>query len=107
MNTPAPPIFNPARDAESGRSMLPVARHEMEIVDNVRRCQVTLISGAPGCGKTTQVPQYLLDHFVRETHEPIRIAVSQPRRISAITVAQRVAWERSEELGTSVGYQIR
>ena len=50
-----------------------------------------------------QVPQFVLESAPEEA----RIVCTQPRRISAITVAQRVAEERGERLGKSVGYQIR
>ena len=61
-----------------------------------------------GCGKTTQIPQYILDnHILNLEGSTCRIVCTQPRRISAITVAERVAQERGEPLGESVGYHIR
>ena len=57
-------------------------------------------------GKTTQIPQIILEDFA-DAGTPCRIVCTQPRRISAITVAERVAKERGERLGESVGYQIR
>ena len=59
------------------------------------------------CGKTTQVPQFILDdHLLREG--PLcNIICTQPRRISAIAVAERVAEERIDRLGSVVGYHIR
>lgn len=65
-----------------------------------------MITGDTGSGKTTQVPQYLLELF-SEKKEPARIICTQPRRIAAISVAERVASERAEHLGGTVGYQIR
>lgn len=60
------------------------------------------------CGKTTQIPQFILDATLRGPADKVaNILCTQPRRISAISVAQRVAQERAEPLGNSVGYQIR
>lgn len=60
------------------------------------------------CGKTTQIPQFILDASLKGPAEQVaNIICTQPRRISAVSVAQRVAQERAEHLGNSVGYQIR
>uniref|UniRef100_A0A665WD97 RNA helicase n=1 Tax=Echeneis naucrates TaxID=173247 RepID=A0A665WD97_ECHNA len=60
------------------------------------------------CGKTTQIPQFILDASLSgPANQVANIICTQPRRISAISVAQRVAQERAERLGNSVGYQIR
>lgn len=60
------------------------------------------------CGKTTQIPQFILDATLSgPADKVVNILCTQPRRISAISVAQRVAQERAEPLGNSVGYQIR
>lgn len=60
------------------------------------------------CGKTTQIPQFILDASLSRSKEQVaNIICTQPRRISAMSVAQRVAQERAECLGNSVGYQIR
>lgn len=68
--------------------------------------QVAVISGDTGCGKTTQLPQYLLEHAVLQGYGSCtRIVVTQPRRISAISVAERVATERGQRLGEDIGYQ--
>ena len=62
-------------------------------------------SGATGSGKTTQVPQYILDHYIKQKRY-CNILVTQPRRIAAISIAKRVCQERSWELGGLVGYQV-
>jgi HrpA-like RNA helicase len=59
-------------------------------------------------GKTTQVPQFILDHFIdKDQYEQCNIICTQPRRLSAMSVAQRVAAERGERIGETVGYSIR
>uniref|UniRef100_A0A8C5HYI3 RNA helicase n=1 Tax=Gouania willdenowi TaxID=441366 RepID=A0A8C5HYI3_GOUWI len=66
--------------------------------------------GETGCGKTTQVTQFILDdHIERDVGSTCRVVCTQPRRISAISVAERVAAERAESVGNgnSCGYQIR
>lgn len=61
-----------------------------------------------GCGKTTQIAQFILDDELEAGNGSVtRIICTQPRRISAISIAERVAMERAESLGKSVGYQIR
>ena len=61
-----------------------------------------------GSGKTTQVPQLLLDDFIlRKQGSRCNIICTQPRRIAAISVAERIAKERGEALGDTVGYQVR
>lgn len=63
-----------------------------------------LISGDTGCGKTTQVPQYILEEL--EMEEQI-IGVTQPRRIAAMTLCQRVSDELGTDVGFTCGYEIR
>ena len=60
-----------------------------------------VIAGDTGCGKSTQIPQYLLAGGYRS------IVCTQPRRISAIALARRVSHETLNEYGSEVGYQIR
>lgn len=88
------------------RQKLPASKSRRDIIDVVKRNQVTVVSGATGSGKTTQVPQFLLED-ARESGEPISIVCTQPRRIAAMSVAERVAAERCEKIGQSVGYQVK
>lgn len=61
------------------------------------------MSGQTGCGKTTQLPQYILESETEASHgASCSIICTQPRRISAMAVAERVAAERGENLGESV-----
>lgn len=93
---------------ESFRRKLPSFQRQEAILEMIRSNQVSLISGETGCGKTTQVAQFILDDYIRrECGSTCHVICTQPRRISAISVAERVADERGERVGTSVGYQIR
>lgn len=67
---------------------------------------VTIIQGETGCGKTTQVPQYILDSH-KEANKYCNIIVTQPRRIAAITIAERVKRERQWTANQLCGYQVR
>uniref|UniRef100_A0A182UEG6 ATP-dependent RNA helicase DHX36 n=1 Tax=Anopheles melas TaxID=34690 RepID=A0A182UEG6_9DIPT len=90
------------------RRRLPAYQSRTTILDMIERNQVILIKGETGSGKTTQVPQYILEEASAcGRGARCRILCTQPRRISAITLARRVAEERNERLGNSVGYQIR
>uniref|UniRef100_A0A3Q1JIH6 Putative ATP-dependent RNA helicase DHX57 n=1 Tax=Anabas testudineus TaxID=64144 RepID=A0A3Q1JIH6_ANATE len=90
------------------RKNLPAWQEKENILDQLDQCQVLVVSGMTGCGKTTQIPQFILDASLGGPAEKVaNIICTQPRRISAISVAQRVAQERAEHLGNSVGYQIR
>ncbi|XP_078039431.1 putative ATP-dependent RNA helicase DHX57 [Augochlora pura] len=92
------------------RRKLPAWSKMDNILETIHEHQVTIISGETGCGKSTQVPQFLLDDWIlnRPTlKEHVNIICTQPRRISAVGVAERVASERDERIGETVGYQIR
>ncbi|NXR55108.1 DHX36 helicase, partial [Hippolais icterina] len=92
------------------RETLPSYGMREELVKLINSNRVTVISGETGCGKTTQVTQFILDdHIERGLGSTCRIVCTQPRRISAISVAERVAAERAEACGNgrSTGYQIR
>ncbi|XP_068272943.1 ATP-dependent RNA helicase A [Nyctibius grandis] len=90
------------------REALPVKNFESEILDAIHHNPVVVIRGATGCGKTTQVPQYILDEYIKSNRAAeCNIVVTQPRRISAVSVAERVSYERGEEPGQSCGYSVR
>ncbi|XP_018018357.1 ATP-dependent RNA helicase A [Hyalella azteca] len=90
------------------RGSLPVYAKKLDILAAIRDNPVTIIRGNTGCGKTTQVCQYLLDDCIESgAGAHCNVVVTQPRRISAVAVADRVAAERGEELGQSIGYSVR
>lgn len=90
------------------RSKLPVFAKKNEIMNAINDNPVIIIRGNTGCGKTTQVCQFILDDYVSTGQGAYcSICVTQPRRISAVSVADRIAVERCEALGQSVGYSVR
>ncbi|KAN0113091.1 P-loop containing nucleoside triphosphate hydrolase protein [Hyaloscypha variabilis] len=86
-------------------SLLPIARHRQNLLYLIETYPVTIVVGQTGSGKTTQLPQYL--EQAGWCSDGKVIAVTQPRRVAATTVAVRVADEMGCELGKEVGYSIR
>uniref|UniRef100_A0A096MAH8 DEAH (Asp-Glu-Ala-His) box polypeptide 34 n=1 Tax=Poecilia formosa TaxID=48698 RepID=A0A096MAH8_POEFO len=80
---------------------LPIFQYRDRIVELVRLHPVIVVAGDTGCGKSTQVPQYLLSAGFSH------IACTQPRRIACISLAKRVSFESLNQFGSKVGYQIR
>ncbi|KAL4580736.1 hypothetical protein LXL04_016938 [Taraxacum kok-saghyz] len=94
------------------RGALPIAELKGEILHLLKDNDALVVCGETGCGKTTQVPQFILDDMIEGGHGGIcNIVCTQPRRIAAISVAERVADERCESSPGSkdslVGYQVR
>ncbi|KAL1348841.1 hypothetical protein AAHE18_07G109400 [Arachis hypogaea] len=90
------------------RRSLPAYKEKEAILSTILRNQVVIISGQTGCGKTTQLPQFILECEIESLQgAACNIICTQPRRISAISVSERVALERGEKLGESVGYKVR
>lgn len=95
---------------QNARLELPVCMHEQEIIEAIHAHDVVLITGATGTGKTTQVPQFLVEDGFGDPNSPSfkgTIGVTQPRRVAAVTCAKRVAFEMKTAVGKGVGYQIR
>ena len=111
------------------RSSLPAYRDRIAIVDTIQTNQITVISGETGCGKSTQVPQLVLQRVLEQARsggavnaattdtaaaavgtraEDCHIICTQPRRISAISIACRVSDELGQPApGGLVGYKVR
>ena len=83
---------------------LPVSERKDEILDAIRNHQVVVVAGETGSGKTTQLPKICIEAGLGRYG---RIGHTQPRRLAARAVAQRIADELQCELGTAVGYQVR
>ena len=94
------------------RNNLPIASFKREILASLSQNQITIICGETGCGKSTQVPSFILEHCLSNGQD-CKIYCTEPRRISAVSLARRVGEELGEakdELGTArslVGFAIR
>jgi len=83
---------------------LPISVNKQEIVDGIKNNQVIIITGETGSGKTTQIPKMCLAAGCGLRGV---IGLTQPRRIAAVSIAQRIASELGEECGKSIAYKIR
>lgn len=92
---------------EEGRLKLPVVAEEQRIMEAIQENPVVIICGETGSGKTTQVPQFLYEAgFGSEKGDnPGMIGITQPRRVAAVSMAQRVGFELSKP--DHVAYQVR
>ena len=84
------------------RKLLPVWSSKNKILDLVEKNRIVIIQGETGSGKTTQIPQFLL-----ESGYYGGIVCTQPRRVAAMSIAKRVSQEMEVELGKQVGYTVR
>ena len=92
----------------ASRMKLPAWRHRDQVISVTRANRVVVVTGETGSGKSTQIPQFLLDDLnSRGLSNAVDIVCTQPRRISAIGLADRVSEERNEKVGMTVGYSIR
>ena len=90
------------------KDSLPIRHHSDAVLKHVNDNMYSVIVGATGSGKTTQVPQILIEDAIsKNSGASCNVICTQPRRIAAISVARRVADERNERLQDTVGYQIR
>ncbi|KAG7178043.1 ATP-dependent RNA helicase DHX30-like [Homarus americanus] len=95
-----------SRDQDS--VSLPMLQYKSDLQEALDKKRILIVAGDTGCGKSTQVPQMILDQWTEEGRgSECNILITQPRRISAISLAKRVARERNEKVGESVGYHVR
>ncbi|XP_071463586.1 ATP-dependent RNA helicase TDRD9 isoform X5 [Marmota flaviventris] len=84
---------------------LPINRCKEEVISLIESNSVVIIHGATGSGKSTQLPQYILDHYIQRCAY-CNIVVTQPRKIGASSIARWISKERAWTLGGLVGYQV-
>ncbi|KAI1793231.1 P-loop containing nucleoside triphosphate hydrolase protein [Ganoderma leucocontextum] len=99
---PSGPSFN--ESLQQQRKQLPIYAGKHAVIDIVRQNDVTVLIGETGSGKTTQVPQYLLEAGLPGSG---MIAITQPRKVAATSLASRVASEQATSVGSLVGYSVR
>ncbi|KAK8501814.1 hypothetical protein V6N12_072949 [Hibiscus sabdariffa] len=108
----APTVVHVKRpdEVESKRKDLPIVMMEQEIMEAINENPTVIICGETGCGKTTQVPQFLYEAGFASKLSTIRsgvIGVTQPRCVAVLATAKRVAFELGLHLGKEVGFQVR
>lgn len=95
-----------------GRQTLPVYGYRESIMSTIDKHQITIICGETGCGKSTQIPSFVLEHELSQG-KACKVFCTEPRRISAISLAQRVSEELGEgpkdvgSMRSLIGYAIR
>ncbi|XP_068255333.1 ATP-dependent RNA helicase TDRD9 isoform X1 [Nyctibius grandis] len=100
-----PSDWTPIPTANHKSVDMPIAKHREEIVSLIESNSVVIVQGATGSGKSTQIPQYILDYCIQRSVY-CNIAVTQPRKIGASSIARWISKERSWTLGGFVGYQV-
>lgn len=98
-----------AQILQNTRASLPVFVHRDELMGHLLKHQIVILIGETGSGKSTQIPQFLLEHGLQQGDQSKKcyIAVTQPRRVAAINLATRVAHEYGCHVGDTVGYSVR
>lgn len=97
---------NRTKSIQEMRKLLPVFQYREELLQAIKDNQILIVVGETGSGKTTQLPQYLVEEGYTNSGK-LQIAVTQPRRVAATSVAARVAEEMDVCIGKQVGYSIR
>lgn len=97
--------INKMKSIKETRKSLPVYQYRQEILDSIRQHQILIVVGETGSGKTTQLPQFLVEDGY--TNDGKCVVCTQPRRVAATSIASRVADEMDVILGKEVGYNIR
>ncbi|XP_070607624.1 ATP-dependent RNA helicase TDRD9 isoform X2 [Erythrolamprus reginae] len=84
---------------------LPISKYKEQMLSLIENHSVVIVHGSTGSGKSTQLPQYVLDHCAQHSIY-CNIVVTQPRRIGASSIARWISKQRSWPLGELVGYQV-
>lgn len=98
---PGSPNNAQGQQVSEDRKALPMFSHRDRILEAIRTNQILIVQSETGSGKTTQIPQYIVEAGLGP------VVCTQPRRVAAMSVAARVAWEMNVRVGGRVGYSIR
>ncbi|KAF7701495.1 putative pre-mRNA-splicing factor ATP-dependent RNA helicase C20H4.09 [Cucumispora dikerogammari] len=90
-------LFNRSEEVQNQRTNLPIFYEEHQIVSTIKKNPITVVSGGTGSGKSTQIPQFLLENGFEN------IVITQPRRIAAVSLCDRLNYELNRDL---CGYKI-
>lgn len=106
---PSSVVYNSYADLslENQRKRLPIFNYRNHILYLLENHRTLIIVGETGSGKSTQIPQYIIESGWVDSQMKQRIAITEPRRVAAVSLASRVAEERLSVLGEDVGYAIR
>ncbi|KAH7429629.1 hypothetical protein KP509_09G059400 [Ceratopteris richardii] len=99
-----------SEEVRKSREKLPIIMMEQEIMEAINDNPVTIVCGETGCGKTTQVPQFLYEAGFSSSEYVERagiIGITQPRRVAVLATAKRLSYEMNLALGQEVGFQVR
>ncbi|KAL8740859.1 MAG: hypothetical protein Q9190_006483 [Brigantiaea leucoxantha] len=95
-------------DLKQKKSELPINQYSAKVLDLVNKNQYSIVVGATGSGKTTQIPQIIIEDAISQGNGArSNVICTQPRRLAAISIAERVAQERAEMLQDTIGYHVR
>ncbi|GLJ07029.1 hypothetical protein SUGI_0055980 [Cryptomeria japonica] len=99
------PFSQKYHDILEKRKTLPVWQQKVEFLETLEKNQTMILVGETGSGKTTQIPQFVVEAGYTSNRK--QIACTQPRRVAAMSVSRRVAEEMDVTIGEEVGYSIR
>ncbi|TRZ00335.1 hypothetical protein DNTS_015844 [Danionella cerebrum] len=106
VSKPSSPVKEESDDGNQRRMRAEIPAGKLcSLISLIENNSVIIIRGATGSGKTTQLPQFILDYYA-ERKKPFNLVVTQPRKIGATSIARWVACERKCTLGSLVGYQV-
>jgi pre-mRNA-splicing factor ATP-dependent RNA helicase DHX15/PRP43 len=99
-----PPFSPKYRELLKARRELPVSQKRQEFLEMYQKSQVMILSSDTGSGKTTQIPQFV---YFDEFQGGGKVVCTHPRRLTAMSIAKRVAEEMDVKIGEEVGYSVR